>query len=131
MITVRTYGFPGSFNEANPESSTRHIGKITLHVEADSPPCRSPESSGGAATLGGVQPQAYAPQRNERPAWRRGLGVLAALGVLVVKFAAKAKALLLLAPKLKLFTTSASDEERIAARSRELAPQMWQRLAAL
>ena len=34
--------------------------------------------------------------------------MLAALGVLVVKFAAKAKALLLLAPKLKLFTTSAS-----------------------
>jgi Zn-dependent protease len=108
VITVRTYGFPGSFNEANPESSTRHIGKITLHVEADSPPCRSPESSGAAATLGGVQPQAYAPQRNERPAWRRGFGVLAGLGVLVVKFAAKAKALLLLAPKLKLFTTSAS-----------------------
>src|SRR5829696_3240420 len=55
-----------------------------------------------------MQPQAYAPQRNERPAWRRALGVLAGLGVLLVKFAAKAKALLLLAPKLKLFTTSAS-----------------------
>ena len=54
-----------------------------------------------------MQPQAYAPQRNERPAWRRALGVLAAL-VLLVKFAAKAKALLLLPPKLKLFTTSAS-----------------------
>jgi Zn-dependent protease len=55
-----------------------------------------------------MQPQAYAPQRNERPAWRRGLGVLAGLGLLLVKFAAKAKALLLLLPKLKLFTTSAS-----------------------
>ena len=55
-----------------------------------------------------MQPQAYAPQRSERPAWRRGLGVLAGLGLLLVKFAAKAKALLLLAPKLKLFTTSAS-----------------------
>jgi Zn-dependent protease len=55
-----------------------------------------------------MQPQAYAPQRNERPAWRRALGALAALGVLLVKFAAKAKALLLLLPKLKLFTTSAS-----------------------
>ena len=57
-----------------------------------------------------MQPQAYPPrpQRNERPAWRRALGVLAALAVLVVKFAAKLKALLLLLPKLKLFTTSAS-----------------------
>jgi Zn-dependent protease len=55
-----------------------------------------------------MQPQAYAPQRNERPAWRRALGVLAGLGVLLFKFAAKAKALLLLLPKLKLFTTSAT-----------------------
>jgi Zn-dependent protease len=55
-----------------------------------------------------MQPQTYVPQRNERPAWRRGLGVLAALAVLLVKFAAKGKALLLLLPKLKLFTTSAS-----------------------
>jgi Zn-dependent protease len=55
-----------------------------------------------------MQPQAYAPQRNERPVWRRGLGVLAALGLLLFKFAGKAKALLLLLPKLKLFTTSAS-----------------------
>ena len=26
MILVRTYWFPGFFNEANPESSTRYIG---------------------------------------------------------------------------------------------------------
>ena len=49
-----------------------------------------------------------APQGNDRPAWRRALGVLAALGILAFKFAAKLKALLLLLPKLKLFTTSAS-----------------------
>src|SRR5215212_4474481 len=56
-----------------------------------------------------MQPQAYAPQqRNDRPAWRRALGALAAVGVVGVKFAAKAKGLLLLLPKLKLFTTSAS-----------------------
>src|ERR671921_1147537 len=56
-----------------------------------------------------MQPQAYAPrQRDDRPAWRRALGILAALGVLAVKFAAKLKGLLLLLPKLKLFTTSAS-----------------------
>jgi Zn-dependent protease len=48
------------------------------------------------------------PQGNDRPAWRRALGALAALGILAVKFAAKLKAVLLLLPKLKLFTTSAS-----------------------
>jgi Zn-dependent protease len=49
-----------------------------------------------------------APRRSQRPAWRRALGALAALGLLVVKFGAKFKALLFLIPKLKLFTTSAS-----------------------
>jgi Zn-dependent protease len=105
VITVRTYGFPGSFNEANPESSTRYIGTITLHVEADSPPCCSP-------SLEVMQPQhTYplpAPRDNGRPAWRRALGLLAALGILLFKFGAKLKGLLLLLPKLKLFTTSAS-----------------------
>jgi Zn-dependent protease len=44
----------------------------------------------------------------QSPWWRRGLGLLAALGVLLVKFGAKLKALLFLLPKLKLFTTSVS-----------------------
>jgi Zn-dependent protease len=44
----------------------------------------------------------------QSPWWRRGLGLLAALGLLLVKFGAKVKGLLLLLPKLKLFTTSAS-----------------------
>ena len=59
-----------------------------------------------------MQPQAYPlpapPRRNDRPWWRRALGLLGALALLLFKFAAKAKALLLLLPKLKLFTTSAS-----------------------
>jgi hypothetical protein len=38
MIRVRTYLFPGFFYEANPESSTRNIRTIQLHVESDSPP---------------------------------------------------------------------------------------------
>jgi hypothetical protein len=38
MIRVRTYGFPGFFYEANPESSTRNTETIQLHVEANSPP---------------------------------------------------------------------------------------------
>jgi Zn-dependent protease len=48
------------------------------------------------------------PWEPQRPRWKRLLGPLAAAGLLAVKFAAKLKALLLLLPKLKLFTTSAS-----------------------
>jgi Zn-dependent protease len=54
-------------------------------------------------------PPTYEPEPAERkPPWRRGAGVLAALGLLLLKFGAKLKALLFLLPKLKLFTTSAS-----------------------
>jgi Zn-dependent protease len=49
-----------------------------------------------------------APARSRRPLWRRAGGALVGLALLAVKFAAKLKALLLLLPKLKLFTTSAS-----------------------
>ena len=44
----------------------------------------------------------------QRPWWKRGAGLLLALGALLLKFGAKLKALLLLLPKLKLLTTSAS-----------------------
>jgi Zn-dependent protease len=60
------------------------------------------------------EPQAP-PAREQRPPWRRALGALAALGFLAVKFAAKLKGLLLLIPKLKLLTTSASMLVSIAA----------------
>ena len=54
-------------------------------------------------------PPGYAPEPAEpRSPWRRIGSALAALGLLVVKVGAKAKGLLLLLPKLKLFTTSAS-----------------------
>ena len=54
-------------------------------------------------------PPAYQPEPGERrPPWRRLFGVLAAGGLLLLKFGAKLKGLLLLLPKLKLFTTSAS-----------------------
>jgi Zn-dependent protease len=54
-------------------------------------------------------PETYRPEPAERkPPWRRMGGALAAIGLLVVKLGAKLKALLLLLPKLKLFTTSAS-----------------------
>ena len=54
-------------------------------------------------------PPTYEPEPTERkPWWRRGLGALAALAFLLVKFGAKLKVLLFALPKLKIFTTSAS-----------------------
>jgi Zn-dependent protease len=68
-----------------------------------------PESPQAPPALGGDEP------RDRRPAWRRGLGVLVALGLLILKFGAKLKGLLLLLPKLKLFTTSATMLVSVAA----------------
>jgi Zn-dependent protease len=54
-------------------------------------------------------PPSYAPEPVERrPWWKGALGVLGAAAILIVKFGAKLKGALLLLPKLKLFTTSAS-----------------------
>jgi Zn-dependent protease len=64
-------------------------------------------------------PQEFAPPapRVEPPKapWRRVLGVLAAVGLLLVKFGAKLKGVLLLVPKLKFLTTSASALVSVAA----------------
>jgi Zn-dependent protease len=58
----------------------------------------------------------YAPQpAPPKPFWRRGLGILAALGLLLLKFGAKLKGALLLLPKLKILTTSASMLVSVAA----------------
>jgi len=63
-------------------------------------------------------PPDYAPEPAARPPlYKRIGGVIAAVGLLLAKFAAKGKALLLLLPKLKLFTTSASMLVSIAAYS--------------
>jgi Zn-dependent protease len=58
-----------------------------------------------------------APAGGGKPFWRRAGSALAALALLAVKFATNLKALLLLLPKLKLFTTSASMLVSIAAYS--------------
>ena len=58
---------------------------------------------------------APAPAPPTRPAWRRYLGPLLVVGALLVKFGAKLKVVLLLLPKIKLFTTSASMLVSIAA----------------
>jgi Zn-dependent protease len=57
-----------------------------------------------------TEPPAPAPSRagEHKPLWKRGAGALAALGLILLKFGAKLKALLLLLPKLKIFTTSAT-----------------------
>jgi Zn-dependent protease len=58
-----------------------------------------------------------APAGNRKPLWKRAGSALAGLGLLLAKFAAKFKALLLLAPKLKLLTTSGSMLVSMAAYS--------------
>jgi hypothetical protein len=45
------------------------------------------------------RPEPPTPLREQRPPWRRGLGLLVALGLVLVKFGAKLKALLFLVPK--------------------------------
>jgi Zn-dependent protease len=53
-----------------------------------------------------LAPQADPPE--QRRPWRRALGLLAGLGLVLLKFGAKLKALLFLLPKRKIFTTSAT-----------------------
>jgi Zn-dependent protease len=53
----------------------------------------------------GAGPTAAPPRKSK---WKRWLGPLIAIGALLLKFGAKLKFLLLLLPKVKLFTTSAS-----------------------
>ena len=67
------------------------------------------EVAGPDGDLGGrTYPDAPSPAREDRPPWKRALGVLIAVGALLLKFGAKLKGVLLLLPKLKIFTTSAS-----------------------
>jgi Zn-dependent protease len=57
------------------------------------------------------EPVPYVPEpppRDDRAGLKRIGGALAALGLIALKFGAKVKGLLLLLPKLKIFTTSAS-----------------------
>jgi Zn-dependent protease len=53
-------------------------------------------------------PPVGTPTVGRKSPWKRALGVLIALGAILLKFGAKLKGLLLLLPKLKIFTTSAS-----------------------
>ena len=54
-------------------------------------------------------PPSYTPEPAGKPPWlKRAGGAIITVGILVLNFGAKLKGLLLLLPKLKLFTTSAS-----------------------
>ena len=83
---------------------------------ASEPPAPYPPAAPYAATPqpaseppAPYRPPAYVPEPTQkRPAWKRVGGLILAGGLLLLKFGAKLKGLLLLLPKLKLFTTSAS-----------------------
>jgi len=63
-------------------------------------------------------PSSASPFGEQRPSlWRRIGSAIAAVGLLIAKFAAKLKAILLLAPKLKLLTTSGTMLVSVAAYS--------------
>jgi Zn-dependent protease len=63
-------------------------------------------------------PESYRPEPTERrPPWRRALAALVAVGLLLAKFGAKLKGVLLLLPKAKFLTTSASALVSVAAYS--------------
>jgi hypothetical protein len=49
MILIRMYWFPGFFFEANPESSTRHIGNVSPTSKLVRPLVCLHKSSGGRA----------------------------------------------------------------------------------
>src|SRR4051794_24882340 len=70
-------------------------------------PDRSPEPEQSPDPFGGEQ----------RPWWKRAGGGIAALGLLIAKFAAKIKVVLLLLPKLKILSTSGSMLVSVAAYS--------------
>jgi Zn-dependent protease len=90
-------------------ASTRcHNGRVT-----ETPPAWPPAPSPAPAPPSPVGP--FEPDR--KPLHKRVGGAVIALGILIVKFAAKLKGLLLLLPKLKLLTTSASMLVSVAAYS--------------
>ncbi|MGI8945694.1 MAG: site-2 protease family protein [Thermoleophilaceae bacterium] len=81
-----------------------------MDTRADPPAYTRPALAGEPSTEPPSHyPPGYRPEPAEKkPLWRRLGGWIAAGGLLAFNFAAKLKTVLLLLPKLKLFTTSAS-----------------------
>ena len=72
-------------------------------------PVPTPAPVPGATPPPDYYPPSYTPEPSRpSPWWKRAGGLLIAAGLIVAKFAAKLKGLLLLLPKLKLLTTSGS-----------------------
>jgi len=69
-------------------------------------PQPTPAPAYGPQSPAGERPDASGP--TAKPPWRRAGGLIIAAGLLLLKFGANLKFVLLLLPKLKLFTTSAS-----------------------
>jgi Zn-dependent protease len=86
-------------------------------VYGQEPGLTSPGTAGAPATPAPPQyPPTYEPEPTERkPGWKRALALLIPLGLVLVKFGAKLKGVLLLVPKLKFLTTSASALVSVAA----------------
>ena len=82
------------------------------------PPLTFEDVGGQQAERRDYYPETFRPVPAERPSLvKRVGGALAAVAIVVVKFAAKLKALVLLLPKLKILTTSASMLVSVAAYS--------------
>ena len=90
----------------------------THETDAGPPPLTLPDAAAQQAAKPPYYPPTYEPEPAERPSvLKRAGGVIAAAIALIVKFAAKLKALLILVPKLKILTTSASMLVSVAAYS--------------
>ncbi len=131
---VRTYWLVPVFNEASGNLDLQPFARVD-HVEACRPRAMSqpfypplPEATFTEAMenrimsetgAGPVQAPEYEPihpgSGRREGLWRRIGGALAAVGLVLLKVGTKLKALLLLAPKLKVLTTSASMLVSVAA----------------
>jgi len=90
----------------------------THETDAGPPPLTLPDAAAQQSAKSAYYPPTYEPEPAERPSvLKRAGGVIAAAIALIVKFAAKLKALLILIPKLKILTTSASMLVSVAAYS--------------
>lgn len=82
----------------------------------DTPPQTPAYAPPAAGPTPAHYPPEYRPEPVERkPLWKRVGGLAVAAGLILLKFGAKLKGLLLLLPKVKIFTTSASMLVSIAA----------------
>jgi Zn-dependent protease len=90
----------------------------THETDAGPAPLTLPAAAAHQSAKPTYAPPSHEPEPAERPSvWKRAGGAIAAAVAVIVKFAAKLKALLILVPKLKILTTSGSMLVSIAAYS--------------